>query len=66
MAATLTLKLSGFSGNFRLRLSSSLFQIFSVISAMSDESERFREIDSDEDYYGGRSSRSRSWSQRLS
>ena len=32
----------------------------SVFSVMSDESERFRELGSDEDYYGGRSSRSRS------
>ena len=52
MAATLTLKLSGFSGNFRLCLSSLLFQIFSVFSVMdSDESEsQFREIGLDEDY----------------
>ena len=34
----------------------------SVFSVMSDESERFRELGLDEDYYGGRSSRSRSQS----
>ena len=38
---------------------------FSVFSVMSDESERFREIGSDEDYYG-RSSRSWFWSWRVS
>ena len=37
-----------------------------VFSVMGDESERFRELDSDEDYYEGRSSRSRSRSQGLS
>ena len=37
-----------------------------VFSVMGDESERFRELDSDEDYYDGRSSRSRSRSRRLS
>ena len=38
----------------------------SVFSVMSDKSERFRELGSDEDYYGGRSSRSRSRSRRVS
>ena len=58
MAATLTLKLPGFSGNFTQ--CESLLSVPDLCVMDSDEFDRFEELGSEEDYHGGYSSRSRS------